>query len=305
MTKHAPRSFASGAFVLLALLACGPARAACRVEQRGTVPVTQAGGSLLVPVDINGMQENFVLDTGAERSVVSPQAALRVGLARDEWVSTDMRGVGGRDATRLGRPRTLTIGGIALRRHTMAADNSIAVATIPDSAGGHPIAGLLGQDYLSTFDLDLDVPHGTLGLFSVSGCSGAFLPWTGRYTPIEAMRPVGNTLLLPASVDGQAFVAELDSGASSSVVIAPGIERLHLATGGSGTVRGLGAGSMAVHSQRFATVLIGGEMLPDMTMLVAPYHAWRIVDMLLGADWLRDRHVWISWATNQIFVADR
>ena len=305
MTKHPPRSFASGAFVLLALLACGPARAACRVEQQATVPVAMAGGVPLVPVEINGMQESFVLDTGAERSVIGPQAALRVGLARDEWVSTDMQGVGGRDATRLGRPRTLTFGGIALRRHTMAADNSIAVATIPETIGGRPVAGLLGQDYLSTFDLDLDVAHGTLGLFDVSGCTGAFLPWTGHYTTIPAYRPVRNILLMPVSVDGQSLEAQLDSGSSNSVVIAPGIERLRLAAGGDERVHGLGAGSIAAHPQRFATVRVGSETLPDMTMLVAPYHALRITDMLLGADWLRNRRVWVSWATNQIFVAAR
>ncbi len=254
---------------------------------------------------INGVQENFVLDTGAERTVISPQAAVRVGLVRDEWVTADMQGVGGRDANRLGRPRTLTFGGLALRRHTMAADNSIAVATLQGSAAGQPIAGLLGQDFLSAFDLDLDVPHRTLGLSSVSGCSGSFLPWSAPYTRIAAFRPVRNILLTPVWVDGQGLEAELDSGSSRSVVIGPGIALLRLAPGGDETLLGLGAGHMAGHLQRFATVRVGAETTPDMTMLVAPLHVLRIVGMLLGADWLRDHRVWISWATDQIFVATR
>ncbi|MEJ1977197.1 MAG: retropepsin-like aspartic protease [Acetobacteraceae bacterium] len=179
----------------------------------------------------------------------------------------------------------------------------MAVATIPEAIGGHVIAGLLGQDYLSTFDLDLDPTRHTLGLYDVSGCAGAFLPWTGRYTAIPASRPVRNILLLPVSVDGHPLQAELDSGASNSVVMAPGMLRLGLAPGGEAMLRGLGRGSVAAHTQHFAAVRIGDETLPGMTMLVAPIHGLRSVDMLLGADWLRTRRVWLSWATNQVFVA--
>jgi hypothetical protein len=36
---------------------------------------------------------------------------------------------------------------------------------------------------------------------------------------------------------------------------------------------------------------------------VAPIRLTPIVDMLLGADWLAARRVWISYATRQLFVA--
>jgi hypothetical protein len=46
-----------------------------------------------------------------------------------------------------------------------------------------------------------------------------------------------------------------------------------------------------------------GSLPPAPTrMLVSPMQALRSVDMLLGADWVRARRVWISWATNQVFV---
>jgi hypothetical protein len=35
---------------------------------------------------------------------------------------------------------------------------------------------------------------------------------------------------------------------------------------------------------------------------VAPIQLSPISDMLLGADWLMGRRVWISYATNQLFV---
>ncbi len=305
MTRQAPRSFANGAFVfLLALLAGLPARAACRVERLASVPVTViGGGTLLVPVTINGMREDFVLDTGAERSVITPAAAEKVGLTRDAWVSADMQGVGGHNANRLGRPRSFSLGGIALRRRTMAADNSIAVATLASNVPAHPIAGLLGQDFLSNYDLDLDVRHGTLGVYDVSGCTGWFLPWPGHYSAIAAFRPVRDTLMLPVTINGHTMMAELDSGSARSVVLAPGMVQLGLAPGGGVTLRGLGAGSVTAHLQRFDTLRVGDETIPSVEMLVAPFHALRIVSVLLGADWLQARRVWISWTTDQVFVA--
>ena len=36
---------------------------------------------------------------------------------------------------------------------------------------------------------------------------------------------------------------------------------------------------------------------------VEPIRLTPIVDMLLGADWLAGRHVWISYATAQVFLA--
>ena len=113
--------------------------------------------------------------------MVGLQAADRLAVARDEWVSTDIQGTGGRDRRRLGRPRTLTLGGIALQRHTLAADHSVVVGPIPDNVSGHPVAGLLGQDYLSVFDLDLDPASNTLRLYDVAGCSGVFPPCAGSY----------------------------------------------------------------------------------------------------------------------------
>jgi hypothetical protein len=38
---------------------------------------------------------------------------------------------------------------------------------------------------------------------------------------------------------------------------------------------------------------------------VARAHVIPIVDMLLGADWLGSRRVWLSFATKQMFVATR
>ena len=238
------------------------------------------------------------MDTGAERTVVGIAAADRLHLARDEWVSTDVLGAGGRDRRRLGRPRSLSLGGLALRRHTVAADNSVVVGPILDSLAGIPITGLLGQDFLSPFDVDIDPAAHTLTLNDVAGCSGAFVPG-GR--PVAALRPVRNILALPVEVNGHPLLAELDSGAQTTVVTAPGMIALGLVPGGTGSIRGFGTNSVQTRVMP-VTLRVGGQTLPAWPVTVAPIRTLRSVDLLLGADWLGRQRVWISWSTNQVFV---
>ncbi len=293
----------AGWFLALGVLLASPAFAACRVQQRAQVPIERAGGLLLVTAVINGTPADFVVDTGAERSVIGLAAADRLHVARDEWVSTDIQGVGGRDRRRLGRPQSFSLGGVALRRHTVAEDNSIVVGPIPDAIEGRPIAGLLGEDFLSAFDVDVDPAAATLTLFDVAGCSGRFLPWTGQYQALAAWRPVRNILALPVRVGGTPLEAELDSGAANTVITLPGMLALGLAAGGGDSARGFGTGRVAARNQHFAAMQVGTLPASPADLVVAPIHTLRSIGMLLGADWLSGRHVWISWATNQVFVA--
>ena len=283
------------------LIAGGPAQA-CQVVPRATIPLARAGTAILVPVTVNGTVADFLLDTGAERSVIGLQAADRLHVARDEWVSTDIQGAGGRDRRRLGRPASLMLGGLALRRHTVAADNSVVIGPIPEAVEGKPVAGLLGQDFLSPFDLDLDLPAGTLTLVDVTACRGRFLPWRMPYQAVAAWRPVRNILAVPISVGDARIEALLDTGALQSVITLPGMIQLGLAAGGADRVGGFGPNSLAARIQTFPSVQVGGLGPAPMAMMVAPVRTLRSIGALLGADWLAGRHVWISWATDQVFV---
>jgi hypothetical protein len=67
--------------------------------------------------------------------------------------------------------------------------------------------------------------------------------------------------------------------------------------------RGLGPDSLTVHVHQFRSLTIGPETIEAPELWVGPAHSLRIVDMLLGADWMRQRLVWLSFATTQVFVA--
>ncbi len=293
----------------LPLLAPVAAHAACSVQRRAQVPLQDIHGHLLVPVMVNGSKARFVLDTGAERSMVSPQAVERLHLRLDKWVGTRMHGIGGIIEHPNADPRALTLGGVPLHRHTITHDTSLTVGPMPQAEiAGTRIDGLLGRDFLSLFDLELDTRAGTLTLYHVQDCHGPFLPWTQPYVAIAARQPTDTAMVVPVRLDGVPLQALLDTGASASVLTARGMIRLGLtpkrvARDATAQARGIGPRAATMRRHRFATLRIGAETEHDPLLWAARIRVVPFVDMLLGADWLARRKVWISFATAQVFVS--
>jgi hypothetical protein len=294
-------------FMLLAVV--NPAHAACRVTAQTSVPIELTNGHLLVNVQVNGTPTTFILDTGAERTLMGEDVVRQLGLPRDSWVASTVLGIGGYEERPNALPRSLQLGGVILRRHTLIGDNSVTVGPLPITAvQGRPIAGLLGRDFISPFDLDIDLPARLLTLYNVSGCSSGFLPWHGTYTAIPATTPIGAALVIPVSIDGNRLRALIDTGASSSLIAAPGMARLGLTPellahdpGGNGS--GIGPAPVFMRLHRFETLSVGPVTMMKPTLWVSPVRIVPIVDMLLGADWLSTRRMWLSFATKQVFVA--
>ncbi|MFO1027282.1 MAG: retroviral-like aspartic protease family protein [Acetobacteraceae bacterium] len=307
-----PRLTPTRRAVLGGLAACAPmrfARAACVVTPRASIPLTLARGLILVPVEVNGVQASFILDTGAARSVVTEAAVQRLGLERDQWVGTTMSGVGGIARRPNAKTRSFSLGGIPLMRRTLSRDTSLTVAEIPSTESAGPwVDGLLGRDYLSVFDLDVHVPARRLGLYMPEGCSGRFLPWTEPYVVIPTTQPMETALLLQVEVDGVKLRGLLDTGANVSVIAAPGMYRLGLDRPGAVAgqhvpVTGVGPNVAAMQHHAFRTMRIGSLTIDQPRLLVAPIRLTPVADMLLGCDWMLTRRVWISYATRQVFVA--
>lgn len=271
--------------------------------------LTQAGPLVTVPLEINGETAPFILDTGAARSVISEAAAARLGLARDEWVGTTMRGIGGIGRRPNADPRTLTLGGVPLVRRTLSHDTSLAVSPLLRGQDESPrIEGLLGRDFLASFDLDLDVPAHRLTLFTVQGCSGDFLSWKQAHSVLPVTEPADSALIVPVVLNGTILRAMLDTGASASLLAAPGMHRLgvslaDVAADPGDTVRGVGPRAVIMRRHVFRSMQVSGAVISDPAIWVSPVRLVPVADMLLGMDWASRQRLWISFATRQIFVA--
>ena len=133
---------------------------------------------------------------------------------------------------------------------------------------GRPIAGLLGRDFLSLFDLDLDLPDHRMTLYDVHGCDAWFLPWTTPYAAIPASMPMAAALVVQVLVDGRPLRALIDTGASSSLITASGMFRLGVMTGIADARscrqwRGVGPAPVPMHLHRFAELRVGPDVMRD------------------------------------------
>ena len=291
--------------LLLLLTACQslpPGAQACMVERAAVLPVRLDHGILLVPGALNGQPVQLIVDTGAEASLVSSEAVARFGLERDTTRRTTINSFGGQITMANAWVRSFMVGNLETPQV------SLAVGPLPAlGEPASPLAGLVGADYLAAFDIEFDLPRQRMTLYRLVACGAGFSPWSDPAMVLPLRRFRRGLLLLDVQIDRQPLVALIDSGARLSSIRTDVAERLGVdaatlardpLTSGSG----VDLIALAGRLHRFATVRIGFEVLRDQEIEVAPL-ALPGADMLLGADYLRTRHVWLSYSTQRLFLA--
>ena len=281
----------------LALLAAAPAQAACVFEKRAEAPLRLRDGYPLVPATIGGTPVTFLLDTGAQGMLITPEAAALLGLPPDPGVTTRMFGTGG--ARDVGNVilQGLRIGGAA------APSRSVPVASLPGAPVTEPpLAGLLGAPLLAAYDLDLDVPGGRMALYDAAGCGAAMppVPQPATVLPLE-VSPEGEAFV-PVEINGQSLLALLDTGSRATLLTEQAARRLGL--GGpvsANTARGVDGEALPLRHHRVREMRVGADVVMDAPVSVAPLQLGR-GDMLLGLDYLGQRRVWISYASGRVVI---
>ena len=295
---------------VIATCAGGAARA-CKIRSITMVPVLLRAGHALLAMRIDHRQAWFILDTGAERSLLTPGAVRRLKLKLDPWVGTTSVGIGGSERHANALVPRLTLGGMKLRQTFRLPEISFSVGAIPGARGtGVRVDGLLGRDVLARYDLDLQFGQGRVTLYRVHGCAGHFLPWWGQYRGTATLPGYRAMLGIPARVDGVTLRAMIDTGASGEMLSAAGMARLGLTVAGlagAPEVRARGVGPRVVvarflHLHRMSVAHVTEREVPA---VAAPVILTPLLDLLIGMNWLVRHRVWLSYATGQVFVATR
>ncbi len=273
----------------------------CRPMRRTEFPVHALGNIPIVTVRINGGAAEFLFDTGAERSIITAAAAARLGVDVHYEYARQMRSLGtavsGGDAWL----RSFDPGGIALTNFKIL----VGPVSLP-LVEGKPIDGLLGADFLSDYEVDLDLAYRRIVLYSPPHCAIAVPAWSSTYAAIEANRSLHDRLFFPVRLDGHALAALIDTGAQLTTLdaesaAAVGVTAAVLARDPVTTLRGAAAEAVRSWAHRFTELQIDGELLRDQTIMVTRL-GLQDADLVLGADFLRWQRVWISYATHRIFL---
>jgi predicted aspartyl protease len=289
---------------LLLTLACATAAAAdgCVPVRRARVPLTVEHRSLFVPMTLDGKAATFLLDTGAERTLVRAAAAARLGLKTEYASSHLVAGFGGTVASGEVHPQSVGLGGFAMSGFfALVADVSLA------ALAGQPADGLLGGDVLDGFDLDLDMTGRALTLYAPADCAAPVLPWDAPAEGTAAHTSLRRHLVFEVRIGGQMLPAFVDSGAQASFVDSAAAARLgvgaaELAGDPRITASGIGNSTGGLPLHRFAALEVADVTWPQPVLVVAPLHL-DDADVILGADFLDAHRAWFSYRAGRIFFA--
>jgi predicted aspartyl protease len=279
------------------------AHANCSMAHVADIPITLYQNKIFLPITMNGTVQKLAMDTGAGSTVLSTATARRLNIPRDFDHTMEMLGVGGTDnhlySARVGR---MEFAGLHFD------DWHLAIASFDMLlADGSDMGGLLGADILSQFDIDLDIPRRTAGFWRVSGCTNVAPPWTTATSALRLQRIGIDHVALQIAVDGVPVQVELDTGAPGLVLTEleaarAGASPESLQNGQAISGRGVNDGIYVGHMHVFQHVSLGRVGYDEVITQVLPRARLQSFGGLLGAAFLLQHRVWISYATNTLFV---
>ncbi len=275
--------------------------AACGIGRVGMVPVTARDGLLFVSARIDHHPIRLVLDTGAQRTLLTETTVHRLGLTTDPHHGTSTFGIGGHTTAFDAKIARFTLAGIPMPLKL------VTVGRFRLSALHGEAAGMLGADILTRYGIDLDAAAGHMVLYDNPGCHLAGPPWQGEAVALPGIRTGINRLQLPIAVNGTTGLATLDTGAQTTAVslglaTRAGVTPDALATDRYAIARGAAPGAVRVRLQQFRTLQVGPWLARDPILPILPLPEG-VGDGLVGEDFLLHRRVWLSFAASQMFVS--
>ena len=293
----------TAAAVALAL-ASTPA-VACTAEAVARLPLTTFRGLPVVGMEINGHALPMILDTGAQYTVVTPEAAQEAGLVPDRRYATKMHGITGLAGDTWNydsAPVALSLGNLDL------GTNRLRIAAIIGREGLGQVAGALGADFLSRHDLELDIPHSTATIYDIHGCVGDFVPWLVPHDRVESAWSGHDQtqMTIPSSIGAMPVRTFIDTGAAASMITrraATAAGTSDAAMTASTPVTGIDGLGMPIAARSFAfqRLQVGNETFAGVSVLVCDCDIPN-ADMQIGEDFISSRKLWLSYQTGQVFI---
>jgi predicted aspartyl protease len=306
-----------GCALVLGLCAMsGAARAECKIDEVGEIPIKVASPRILVDATLDGKPVEMIVDTGSATTLISRKAAERLGL-KTHIPNSGLRisGIGGEAVTLVASVGQLSFGRFSLK------NDSVIVA------GDLDRDGLVGRDMFQNYDVEIDLAHSAIRLLHPVGCSDAEMVYWGGTSYSEAPLDVRGSFLedykTEILLNGRSFPAVLDTGTPRTTVTVGAAELagVTLATPGSIAARdtgGLGPRRIPSFSGLFKSVGIGDEAVNNTRIFVADLWKYNKVEQLgtrlgainddptyglIGNDFFRSHRVLISPSHHKVFFS--
>lgn len=122
------------------------------------VPLTELStGHHLVTLELNGRDAVFILDTGANATVLHAPHAARYGVGEGSVLPGVAVGLGGSMRARQAAIESMTIGGVPIRRDKIMLSDLAQIEQVLGRLSGRTISGIVGQDVMKEHRAVIDV----------------------------------------------------------------------------------------------------------------------------------------------------
>jgi tetratricopeptide (TPR) repeat protein len=272
---------------LLCLAALDAFAGGCKREPAAAWPVRLVGDRPFVDGAVNGTKINVLVDTAAYASLITGAAAQRLKLKVDYRTTESLRdgsqvGIAKLDELRIGDKVTK---GSSVR----------VVGDLPAD-----VDFILGVDFTSSYDLELDLPGRFVRVFTPARCPGESLAyWDANASEVELQK--ARATILPVTLNGKRAVAMLYSGLAASRVSPAFAEELGMKPGMAGVLPAGCSSGKSIWMSKF-DLSIGKRMFDDARLYVGPTQGG--VDVYLGADFLRTHRVLASTSRGTLYFTD-
>jgi hypothetical protein len=279
----------------------------CPLVLAGDFPVTFIGGRMpVITVKVGGVSLDMMVDSGAGISSISNAAWEKLG-------GPPFRNIGGSYATGAGGTVQLNTGLLedVDTGHAIAKDQAFIVtdSSVPELRHKPLADGVLGYDFLDTFDVGFDFPDKRLSLyFFEPHCDSPEAPWPGDYDqePLTLHRE-GLDATIPYGIDNQTLQGIIDTGAAFTLVFQSALDRAGIQPSVAParfTALGVGMGGrkFTYRFEKFDSITVGAEQFGNAWLRVANVPVDAFADLSLGEDYLLTHQVFISNSTQSVLL---
>lgn len=271
----------------------------CKIGLVADLPLVPGTRLPAVEATLDGQKALVYIDTGADLSVISRPAADRFDLrAGPEGGLVRISGIGGTVNAPVVKVPRLGLGtGVA---------HELELPVAGDLGGpvqGVPVLGLFGGDFLSNYDVDLDVPGHRFRMYRLQSCGSSMHPLEGPAFSVPFTLDNAK-VVLDLKLNGKPVTGFLDSGATHSLVPISlarqaGVAAADMKADRIAGTRGIDENTIDARVHRFGSLEIGDETMKNFRFGVVDTD---VDDMILGDDFLRFNHVWISYPLKRLFI---
>jgi len=301
-------------FVLLVLLPASSAGAAdqCHILRSPPIPVTMLNRQPIISAKINGVDAQFLVDTGSSLQLLYPSAVAEFKLPAKWHPGSYTLGVGGYDNSDSTIVDKFTFGGIQVPNvQFLVSSNDLSQAGT---------VGLLGQNLFQLWDEEFDFADGVMRLVAPQHCGGKILAyWATANQPINVldlqptMMKTETELIGSASVNGHAIRVLFDTGSSRSMLSLDTARRIGITPDSPGVKaagfsEGIGQqGLVETWIAPIAAFEIGGEIVEHTAVEIGQLRSRyeddpnERYDMLLGADFFLAHRVYVANSQSKLY----